>query len=249
MEGREGCYCAAKDLEDGFSSALPRRKSVSSNSLPHKPNEEHRSVPRFLHSGDQFQYARKLLSVPSLTWRWDPSVGSVHSAPVSLHRTLGDGTHLIHSLRYKHPDTSFIGHSVSGYYALLNSVSLNQVFNSCCLEPFRVFFPFLPAPLPTPPISVLLRPSRGGVGTTLVLRQHLDQQVVVGDVPVQVLIVQVLLGLHADGPDSPGGWSSSCPNFCLLRVEHTCIVQQGGVDLLLDASSTSWEFSRFLTSD
>lgn len=86
LEGRgEGCYrCSWRILEDGFSSALPRRKSVSSNSLPRKPNEEHRSVPRFLHSGDQFQYARKLLSVPSLTWGWDPSVGSVHSAPVSF---------------------------------------------------------------------------------------------------------------------------------------------------------------------
>ena len=78
----------------------------------------------------------------------------------------GDVTHLIHSLRYKYPDTSFIGHSALDYYALLNSVSLNQVFNSCCLEPFRVFFlPFLPVLLlPHPTHVCVLSGSRACVG-------------------------------------------------------------------------------------
>ena len=65
--------------------------------------------------------------------------------------------------------------------------------------------------------------------------QHLDQQVVVGDVPVQVLVVQVLLGLHADGPDLREAEQQLPELLRLLRVVAHRVVQQGGVDLLLDA--------------
>lgn len=65
--------------------------------------------------------------------------------------------------------------------------------------------------------------------------QHLDQQVVVGDVPVQVLVVQVLLGLHAEGPDLREAEQQLPELLRLLWVVAHRVIQQGGVDLLLDA--------------
>lgn len=65
--------------------------------------------------------------------------------------------------------------------------------------------------------------------------QHLDQQVVVGHVPVQVLVVEVLLSLHADGPDLRKSEQQLPELLCLLRVVTHRIVQQGRVDLFLDA--------------
>lgn len=65
--------------------------------------------------------------------------------------------------------------------------------------------------------------------------QHLDEEVVVGHVPVQVLVVQVLLCLQADGPDLWQAQKQLPELLRLLRVVAQGVVQQGRVHLLLDA--------------
>lgn len=64
--------------------------------------------------------------------------------------------------------------------------------------------------------------------------QHLDEEVVVGHVPVQVLVVQVLLRLQADGPDLWQAQKQLPELLRLLRVVAQGVVQQGRVHLLLD---------------
>lgn len=84
----------------------------------------------------------------------------------------------------------------------------------------------LPPPSPTPPLPLLL--SSLGV-------QHLDEQVVAGHVAVQVFVVQVLLGLQADGSDLRQPQEQLAELVRLLRVVAHDVVQQRRVDLLLHA--------------
>lgn len=64
--------------------------------------------------------------------------------------------------------------------------------------------------------------------------QHLNEEVIVGHVPVQVLVVEVFFSLHADGPDFRKSQQQLPELLRLLGVVAHGVVQEGGVDLLLD---------------
>lgn len=64
--------------------------------------------------------------------------------------------------------------------------------------------------------------------------QHLNEQVIVGDIPIQVLVVEVFLGLHADGPDFRQPKKELSEFLRLLWVVANRVVQQGSVHLFLD---------------
>lgn len=65
--------------------------------------------------------------------------------------------------------------------------------------------------------------------------QHLDEQVVAGHVAIQVLVVQILLSLQADGADLRQSQQQLAEFICLLWVVTHDVVEQCRVHLLLDA--------------
>ncbi len=65
--------------------------------------------------------------------------------------------------------------------------------------------------------------------------QHLYKKIVTGHVTVQVFVVQILLGLQADGPDLRQPQQQLAELVRLLRIVAHDVVQQRRVDLFLDA--------------
>lgn len=65
--------------------------------------------------------------------------------------------------------------------------------------------------------------------------QHLDKQVVAGNVAIQVLVVQIFLGLQADGADLRQPQQQLAEFICLLWVVTHDVIEQRRVHLLLNA--------------
>lgn len=103
----------------------------------------------------------------------------------------------------------------------------------CCLEHFRVFY-FFEFPPSSPSPSVWKAELLGCCGLGSFRMQHLNEEVIVGHVPVQVLVVEVFFSLHADGPDFRKSQQELPELLRLLRVVAHGVVQEGSIHLFLN---------------
>lgn len=73
------------------------------------------------------------------------------------------------------------------------------------------------------------------LGSSSFCMQHLNKQVVAGNVAVQVFVVQIFLGLQADGADLRQPQQQLAEFICLLWVVTHDVIKQRCVHLLLNA--------------